>query len=107
MPNIIVRKGREHFDIRKTPTWDKALAISRERQKTMTDAELKDARHNYNVNERNLPGLPPFFPREVSPALTSIGLDSNCSLGHRWSNTIKKFCIRCFVDKPVEQGETI
>ena len=91
----------------------KRRKIAAERRKKMTfesPAEQADYERLVTSNPKNdgLYGYPRqmLFPPAKLPVLA--GIKRECSdLGHRWSNTIDKWCIDCGIDKPVEQkGET-
>lgn len=62
------------------------------------DAERRDYERAVNSNPNNVMGCPTFFPPLKIKSICGIAHDCEKS-GHRWSNTIDKFCTVCFVDK--------
>jgi hypothetical protein len=84
--NIIIKKGRERFDPKRTPTYRKARAIAEQKYAAMTDTEKKESHRNMNMSDMNLPGLPAFYPPEILYA-TGIGDGEQTEMlecGHKW-----------------------
>lgn len=86
--NVIVKKGRERIDYKRTDAYKKARKLAEAKYTTMTDDEKKEAHRNIGVNDMNLPGLPAFFP---PPLLFSHGIGNGESTevlecGHRWKS---------------------
>lgn len=86
MVEIVVKKGKERIDMKRTPVYEKARRIAEERYAKMTDAEKKEAHANMAVNDMNLPGMPAFYPPQN---LYSHGIGDGehtefLECGHRW-----------------------